>query len=88
VHHDVGDDAALSLPLEHQSHCHSVTTIDTLRYIYPKIWTRIINHSSSLLPHQQRTQHFPKVRFRVPCGRLEYTTAPAQQLGGLISVEP
>ena len=33
MHHDVGDDAALSLPSEHQSHCHSVTTIDTFRYI-------------------------------------------------------
>jgi len=78
VHHDVEDDVALSLPSEHQSHCHSVTTIDTLRYIYPRIWTRIDNYSSSLLSHQQRTQHSPKVRFRVPCGSLEYTTAPAQ----------
>ena len=68
MHRDVGDDAALSLPSEHQSQCHSVTTIDTLRYIYPRIWTRIDNCSSSLLPHQQHTQHSPKVRFRVPCG--------------------
>ena len=65
----------------HQSHCHSVTTIDTLRYIYPRIWTRIKYRSSSLLPYQQHTQHSPKVRFRVPCGSLEYTTAPAQQRG-------
>jgi len=80
MHRDVGDDAALSLPSEHQSHCHSVTTIDTLRYIYPRIWTRIDNRSSSLFTHQQRTQHSPKVRLRVPCGSLEYTTAPAQQV--------
>jgi len=86
VHCDVGDDAALGLPSEHQSHCHSVTTIDTHRYIYPRIWTRIDNRSSSLFPHQQHTQHSPKVRLRVPCGSLEYTTTPAQQFSVQLSL--